>query len=142
SNWYELGTVAAAGNAGVATKYQFADNKAAAINYYRLRIVDNDGRYIYSNVIVVRAQDINTNISLFPNPAVNNVNITIGRGLAQHGFTLNIINHNGQMVARKQVIDGTSTLSLDVSHLKSGNYTLDILFANGVREAHKLVIAK
>ena len=144
SNWQQIGSLPAAGFSGVATKYQFVDGAVATINYYRLKTVDLDGKFNYSNTLVIRSKNTAVNVSLFPNPAVNSVNITINHSLAQQGFTINLLNHNGQLMARRQIADGTNTntLSLDLSNYKTGTYTLDILFSGGTREAHKLTIVK
>jgi len=142
SNWQEIGTVAAAGFSGMATNYQFSDDKAAEVNYYRIKMVDNDGKYSYTTTLTVRSQNRAVNVSLFPNPTSSSVNISIGQGLAQQGFTIHVMNHNGQVLARRQILDGTSALSFDVSGYKSGTYTVEIIFANGVRDTHKLVVIR
>ncbi|HTE13122.1 MAG TPA: T9SS type A sorting domain-containing protein [Chitinophagaceae bacterium] len=144
SNWQQIGSLPAAGFSGVATKYQFVDGAAATINYYRLKTVDLDGKFNYSNTLVIRSKNTAVNVSVFPNPAVNSVNITISHSLAQQGLTINLLNHNGQLMTRRQIADGsnTNTLSLDLSNYKTGTYTLDILFSGGTREAHKLTIVK
>ncbi|MFT3932898.1 MAG: hypothetical protein QM726_04715 [Chitinophagaceae bacterium] len=142
TNWQAVGTLAAAGYSATTSQYQFTDDKPAAVNYYRLKMVDNDGRVTYSNILVVRSQNKGVNVSLFPNPAVNNVNISIGQQLAQQGFTIRVMNQKGQLIIRRQIAEGVSTLSFDVSSFKTGTYTMDIQFTGGVRESHQLVIVK
>jgi hypothetical protein len=140
--WQSIGSIAAAGSVSVPKNYQFTDTKGADINYYRLKIIDINGSASYSSVLAVKLNDAATNISVFPNPAVNSVNIGVGRIPATHGFTLNIFNPNGQRVTSQQVAAGTNVLSLDISHFASGNYTIDIKFADGTSETRKLMITK
>ena len=142
SSWQQIGLVAAAGFSTVATKYQFVDGSASAVNFYRLSMIDLDGKVTHSNTLVIRLQAPLVNISLFPNPAVNSVNISMNNTLAQQPFTLNLLNHNGQVLARRQIAGGASVLSFDLTAYKTGSYTLDIQFADGTREAHKLAIVK
>lgn len=141
-NWQEIGTVAAVGNATMATKYQFTDDKPAEVNYYRLKMIDIDGRVRYSGTLVMRSQTRGANISLFPNPAVNSVNISIGQNLVKQGFTIHVLNHNGQVVSVRQIAEGVSALAFDVSRLQTGTYTMNIQFTGGVRESHKLVVVR
>lgn len=142
TNWQEIGSVPANGFSGVATNYQFSDSKATEVNFYRIKVIDNDGKYKYTNTLTVRTLNKDINVSIFPNPAVNSVNISIGQQLAKQGFTVHVMNHNGQLISRRQVVEGTSALSFDVSTFKTGTYTFDIQFTGGTRESHKLVIVK
>ena len=140
--WQSIGSVAAAGSVSVPKNYQFTDTKGADINYYRLKIIDINGSASYSSVLAVKLNDVATNVSVFPNPAVNSVNIGVGRIPASHGFTLSIFNPGGQRVTTQQVAAGTNVLSLDISHYAAGNYTIDIKFADGTSETRKLMISK
>jgi len=143
SSWAPVGTVPAKGNAsGVATNYQFEDNNAPAISYYRIRIVDVDGKTTFTGTLVTRLKSSDINVSVFPNPAVNSVNISIGNNLSQQGFTINVLNHMGQLVARRQIGAGTSVVSFDLTNYQTGTYTFDMHFTGGTREAHKLVVTK
>ncbi|MEO5681235.1 MAG: T9SS type A sorting domain-containing protein [Chitinophagaceae bacterium] len=142
SAWQPAGIVAAHGFSGIPISYQFTDEAASAINYYRLKMVDYDGKSSYSGTLVVRLKNTNVNVSVFPNPAVNTVNISVGQNLAQQGFTVRLLNQNGQLLVSRKIAEGSSVLSFDVSSFKTGNYTLDMLFAGGTREIHKLAIVK
>ncbi|NJO91260.1 MAG: T9SS type A sorting domain-containing protein [Chloroflexia bacterium] len=64
-------------------------------------------------------------VDIFPNPAINKLNITL-KGV-QKAF-MRLININGQ-VALKKNLNQTSTV-LDVTNLKKGNYFVEIRSAN------------
>jgi hypothetical protein len=50
--------------------YQFADNQASGVNYYRLKMVDLDGKYNYSNTISIENYMGKTNVgNFYPNPS-------------------------------------------------------------------------
>ncbi len=52
SNWIKIGSIQSSGNASGTNNYSFSDNiPAKGINYYRLKIIDADGKYIYSQII-------------------------------------------------------------------------------------------
>jgi len=139
SSWQQIGTMAIN---ETDNKYAYTDAAAGDVNYYRLRMIDIDGKTTYSEILVVRLKNLTSNISLFPNPASHNVNITVGRDLSQQSFTINLFNHFGQLVAQRRIAGGTSVLSFDVSNYIAGNYSMDILFSGGTRETHKLLIVK
>jgi len=53
----EIGTIQGAGNSNSVLEYQFIDdNLTEPVNYYRLKQTDFDGKYTYSNVIVLSNQ--------------------------------------------------------------------------------------
>lgn len=60
-------------------KYELSDNfPNSGINYYRLKMVDKDGKSEYSATVKIMMPSATTaKISCFPNPAVNYVNINI-----------------------------------------------------------------
>jgi hypothetical protein len=57
------------GGVNVATSYTYSDYAPIqGKNYYRLKSIDLDGSYEYSNVIMVYTSASNSNIKLYPNP--------------------------------------------------------------------------
>ncbi|MCO6497971.1 MAG: T9SS type A sorting domain-containing protein [Chitinophagaceae bacterium] len=49
-----IGRVNAAGNSNTVKEYSLADNRLSELNYYRLKMVDKDGKYEYSNTLLLR----------------------------------------------------------------------------------------
>lgn len=76
-----IGKVKAVGNSNKSVNYQFTDVyafKTAKVVYYRLRMVDADGTFEYSNKIVVSSIDTkNGNISIYPNPFAKELSINL-----------------------------------------------------------------
>jgi hypothetical protein len=89
STFEEIGVVGAKGNSSVLASYNFNDFTPVlgANNYYRLKAVDKDGKFEYSNIQIV-SFDENTekNISIatnvYPMPADDHVNLTIGQDVS------------------------------------------------------------
>ena len=108
--------------------------KTKTVVYYRLKQVDNDGKYTYTNTLVVRlkAKD-GVVIQTSPNPFTETLNVRFTateNGAAQ----INIINSNGQQVFSKQsdITKGYVTLQLNgLSRLAPGMYVAT-LSVNGV----------
>lgn len=69
--WINIGSVQAAGNSNIPRTYTFSDiHPAIGDNYYRLKMMDLDGSFKYSNVINIPVSEVPNNgfISIFPNP--------------------------------------------------------------------------
>lgn len=89
STYKEVGVVNAKGNSSVTSSYTFNDLSPvlATNNYYRLKAVDKDGKFEYSNIQIVSFEDnvekntaIATNI--YPMPAEDHVMLTIGNDVS------------------------------------------------------------
>ena len=78
-----IGNVTANGrnNTGGSFNYSFTDNDAINQSsqrlYYRLKMVDIDGSYKYSNIISVSFPLITGKLSIAPNPVLTEVKVTI-----------------------------------------------------------------
>ena len=75
-------------------------------------------------VLSVDEQDFDANISLFPNPAQNQMNISLG-GQSSTAVEVRVFNIRGQEVIAPQQMRGTS-LSVDISALSSGMYLVQL----------------
>jgi hypothetical protein len=142
STWTTLGTVAAHGNSSLPINYSYTDAKPAqGTNEYRLEMVDKDGSYKYSTVQSVRIGLI-TSVSVYPNPARDYVNITLG-GNSNENMIIRLFNESGQMLQEKNVSNaGGTTVPLSVSSYPEGNYIILVTGADGSRQINKLLIAK
>ena len=62
---------------GTISNYSFTDhNPAATVNYYRLKIVDKDASFQYSEIRKVD-NSVNFSAVIYPNPAKNNLDLKI-----------------------------------------------------------------
>ncbi|HEY8734545.1 MAG TPA: T9SS type A sorting domain-containing protein [Puia sp.] len=101
--------------------YSFIDHtKMNGARYYRLKIVDKDGKYTYSKVLFIGSVQTGT-ISITPTLVYGSVNVS----LPVPGPTqVSIYNTYGQLV--KTLITGTEVFSIDVSRLSRGEYFLQV----------------
>jgi hypothetical protein len=100
--------------------------------FYRLKMVDIDGKYSYSNVLLVKTK-LQQALRLSPNPAKGFVTVS---GLAQPGI-ITIFNTSGKLVLSSP--SRTNTASLNISKLSSGLYY--VRFSDGKNISHqKLVV--
>lgn len=112
-----IGQLAASGK----EKYIFHDVAITGdVVYYRIRIAGLAGDIKYTDIVAVRKNG-DKQVSLYPNPVVNSFNIT---GLT-NTVAYRIINAAGQVVLQQRT--SASSMSIDVSGLQGGLYTVEIL---------------
>ncbi|HXB92840.1 MAG TPA: T9SS type A sorting domain-containing protein, partial [Puia sp.] len=142
ASWTDIGTVKAKGNSALPTDYTFTDeHPAAGINYYRLRMEDLDNTYQYTQVVVIRTSIV-SNISFFPNPARDFVNVSLGQTTGAT-VTVRLINQSGQVLQERQAEAGSNTiLSFPVQRYAAGLYILSVSSSDGFRESSKLLISR
>ena len=132
-----IGTVEAHGNSATTTDYTFIDNNPLkGNNYYRLKMVDADGRFTYSKIIVLNFGSTLT-VHISPNPAHGTANLFVGN--ANEAFSVRITDLNGQTVKQFQTIPGTANIPLDVSSLAKGIYTVKVISATATTTQKLLV---
>lgn len=131
-NFNTIGTVAAKGLG----EYRFIDNKLQAIIntniYYRLQIVDKDGKITYSTIkwIQIKGDAASSVVSIYPNP-------TKGKFTIQTGEMKEIIITNvlGKIV--KQFKVNSEQL---IANLETGVYMVKCIMTNGEIKTEKLVV--
>ena len=78
-NFNFIGKVNAKGNTSTESNYNFTDNAPAkGFNYYRLKQVDRDGRFIYTVARVLNFDDLDAGfVKYYPNPTNGILNIEL-----------------------------------------------------------------
>ncbi|RYY39690.1 MAG: hypothetical protein EOO08_10345 [Chitinophagaceae bacterium] len=144
-NFAQVGFVNGRGLAAV-QRYNYTDD-LGGINaprvYYRLKQLDLNGAFEYSNVVTLNlgAQGIEPGVTLLTNPVRSQVRVQVRTAAATNaGFVL--VDAGGRVVYRKQqaLPGGTTALSLDVpALLTSGVYYLITEF-DGNRFSNKVLV--
>jgi hypothetical protein len=113
--------------------YQFVDtNPLSGVNYYRLKQVDFDGAFSYSNIIAVNTPVLDKSFSVFPNPAQERLQIQYNN-LTQEAFIeAELYNGLGQLVKSQKYNTqaGGQVLNFDLNELANGAYLLRIYTQN------------
>jgi hypothetical protein len=73
-NFETIGFVKGAGNTNTITKYSYQDNYQSN-TFYRLKQIDFDGKFEFTDIVVVKDMEIEIEIQLTPNPFTNNIEI-------------------------------------------------------------------
>jgi Secretion system C-terminal sorting domain/Right handed beta helix region len=118
-NWEKINVLAAINSTGT-HNYSCVHIQLSPVNYYRLKMIDMDGKFTYSQVLRIDLGE-NKTLSIYPSPAKNNITVTLP--LAGQAL-ISIINSKGQVVLQKTV--NVSATTLDVSTLPAGVYTMQV----------------
>ncbi len=124
------GKVFANGNSSRLIAYKFDDAKAAAgVNYYRLRMVDNNGYFEYSNIISLTVNIKGLFVTgAYPSPFTDKVNISISSENATRA-DIRLYDITGRVLAIKNAVvnKGITTISLDnLGNLTKGMYVVEV----------------
>ncbi|TLV03107.1 metallophosphoesterase [Dyadobacter luticola] len=124
----EVGLIQAVGNSSKDITYSFIDSLAATFPvdrfYYRLKQVDEDGRFMYSQMIVVK---LNTdfpafNLQLMPNPANgNDITLMLSASEKVNG-TLEVYDISGKQIFKEALSITQSTKLPFRKVLQPGTY--------------------
>ena len=146
SNWEKVGFVQGAGNSNSPKEYSFTDkNLTGGTKFvYRLKQIDNDGRYQYSKEVEVEV--IPKQFALYqnyPNPFNPVTEIKYNLPEASR-VVLNVYNIIGQQVAslvNGNIDAGFHSVTFDGSNLPSGTYIYRLQTGNFV-QTKKMVLLK
>lgn len=86
--------------------------------YYRLKMVDNDGRATYSDIIRL-SQSSNGGISIYPDPAKDHINVSVAKA-----GSISIYNASGKLVKTQALQAGINRI--EVSALSTGIYYANV----------------
>ncbi|MEM6345995.1 MAG: T9SS type A sorting domain-containing protein, partial [Bacteroidota bacterium] len=125
----EIGQTKSAGTTRLEQEYRFTDYKAIyqgpAELYYRIRQVDVDGSFSYSNTVAINPERLGENLNLFlaPNPADRQVELLMQSG-ASESLQISVVNSLGQAVYSKILPQAheTERLAINLQNWASGIY--------------------
>lgn len=121
STFTSIGSVTAKNAAGQ-FDYTFIDaNPVNGVVYYRLKIIDRDGTFRYSNTVMVITRE-EGKVSVYPNPAVNLITLTHAR--ANDNASFEVYTLDGKKVMSKGLSLNAIQTSVNVSMLPPGIYMI------------------
>lgn len=139
-DFVKISTVAAKNSGQMVTDYSFIDNLVnynKTLIYYKLKMLDKDGRFTYSSVIRLNINDSRNSLSIYPNPARNDLSVSFKSEII--GQTLiKIIDKTGRILLTSKipVVKGNNTVRLpDIGVLPSGSYILEVQTPTGAANA-------
>lgn len=123
ANYYTIGEVAGRNLAN----YSFTDNNLPKANtvFYRLKMIDIDGKFSNSKIVSVRIANNFSNALVYPNPTRGKLIVKLQQPLTETSQLL-IADLSGRIVMQQQVTGGQKDINLTVSQLPAGRYFIKI----------------
>jgi Secretion system C-terminal sorting domain len=113
-----------------AKSYSFKHSPAAGTIFYRLRMVDIDGRFSYSKVVAVTSVCNKIIITAYPNPVTDKLTVNILNIPAQEIPSAALYDMTGRLIFKKQFASGSNTV--DMQAMLPGVYKLVLTTENEV----------
>lgn len=132
-NFENIGNVTASNK----NNYSFNVNNSNNLKqYFRLKLIDKDGSFSYSNIVLVKLND-KTELSLYPNPAKGFVSINVNKITPNTYLVLN--DFNGRII--NKILLTESITNFSTSNLASGLYTAQLIENNQIIKTIPFIIA-
>lgn len=123
--WVEISNLAARGNSSSRSTYSHLDLQPVnGYNYYRLKQVDINGQIVYSEIARLNNL-IRKNLSVFPNPVANIVQL-YGKEQFKAGQTIQVIDAKGTKI-KMITPTGGNRLQIDLSGYSAGLYLIQLI---------------
>lgn len=141
---YELiSTVPSRGNSTSNNEYSFFDNAIFDRTYYRLKVIDNDGTYKYSNTVMILNTAGQTTVvnNIYPNPVEESVFIDLNSTTDQR-IDVVVRDITGKQLYTEMfvLIEGSQIINLDMKGFGNGVYFIDMKAEkSSSKTVHKLI---
>jgi hypothetical protein len=121
-------------------KYQYLDHapRLGATYYYRLKMIDLDGRFAWSKIVAARPEKAAVTVTVFPNPATDEIAVTCSEPMSG----IKLINNAGITVLNRPTESETGNQKLNVQGYRTGIYQLRIDLKDGTVVVRKIILIK
>lgn len=139
--WGTIGFVGGNNNTNTVSEYEFIDFRPlSGLNYYRLKQLDLNGQFEYSNIITIRITGPNFPFTFFPSPVNKDLNLIINSNLAEQG-TVNIFEFSGKKLISlsPNFEKGENKITLNLSSLEAGIYFIQVTIGNEILHPEKFI---
>jgi len=103
-----------------ASQYSFTDQMVSGKTWYRIKSVDQDGRYKYSSIIIYNSGDSRVEIKAFPLPVQQELTLQHPAATASSRIMVHAV--DGRLVKSVKTNAGTQQTIIDCSQLVKGTY--------------------
>jgi len=132
TNFQEIATQAGNGTTELVQNYSFLHREVEnGLHYYRLKQVDFDGKFEYSNIVTATIKRSNDDVILTPNPT-SNVILIQTKTPYERNADFRILNMQGQEVLTSVLQAGDTDMELNIADFPVGIYYLQLFVDNEV----------
>ena len=140
-DWVTVGYVAAKNNNSSTKQYTINDNPLSGTNYYRLKSISKDSKYVYSEIKTINFdRNLVKDITFYPNPVKDRLVVSVNK-IDTKTATLTLVGLDGKVLKSIQLNDQNSfsNVTIDVSNLSKGMYLLQLNDGN-FKNTQKVII--
>ena len=123
-NWNTIDFVKGLGTTNEVNQYDFIDDfPFLEKSYYRLKQIDFDGAFEYSNVIAINYDSSKRNITVFPNPSNGMINLQIDNP-SEKNVKIQILNNLGAKIWESELAVNEYNLNRKIEIEENGIYLI------------------
>lgn len=128
----KIAAIQAKGTASGQAAYSFIHrNMSSPTNYYRLKMVNKDASFTYSNIVFIKGSDINVSVDhIYPNPFTDELTVNVS-SQAKMNATLTLTDMDGRQVRKLPVTVNPGFNSFSLQNLHVLGYASYILSVKG-----------
>ena len=139
TDFKKIATIAPKNNSSSRNSYDLTDHdlssvRSSGVFYYRIKQIDKDSKFIYSDVKSVRLNSKGIVIGVYPNPVKGTAKLTVD--MEQEAIaTVSITDASGKQVQTLQVplFKGANNKDINMTSLAAGSYILKVQTATEVK---------
>jgi len=141
--WSPVGKVAAAGTKTTTSNYGLNDDIRAVNSdnmYYRLRMVDMDGSYSYSNTLVFYPGSENTSfVKVYPTAVSKGEDVTVVFSDSYVAGQVAVFNSVGQLISKSNIAS-SGKMTIGTTDLATGVYFVKLISASSSTDIARFII--
>lgn len=140
-DFHEIGRIEGRNNANLREDYEYLHkNVTAVVTWYRIRQVDKDGQYSFSEVIRLTSNAAWVNSVIFRNPVTNQLRLSIQSAAAKPVY-LEILSIDGKLIYRRahSLNMGSNTININLAGHAKGIYSLKVRDDQGKTKAYQFL---
>jgi hypothetical protein len=124
-NFIKIGEVTAAGNSSTAKNYLYNHtNPVNGFNYYRIKQIDNNGSFKYSEIVTILKKDNLTSVIVAPNPVKDILHIVEPNN--RFVLSAEVYSLDGKRILQKNINTDVQVFSILVNNLPAAQYILKV----------------
>lgn len=137
TSFVKVGEVAVNGDGSYRTSFQLTPALETQSLVVRVKSVDHEGRYIYSQPQTISGICENNNpwvLNVYPNPATNVKAVTISatQGMFNGKYKVNLMDMQGQLIqSRQMTLDRVTNFRYEFGHIAGGKYVIEVVNFDG-----------
>lgn len=131
----KLATVPSKGDNSIGATYTYYDAAPnSGNNFYRIKAIGKSGNAQYSKMVNVPLSNLNSGLTIYPNPIIGNTVTLQMTSLDKGNYTLHLINSLGQQLLNTSIVytGGTAVQNIPLgASLPKGIYQMQLVDVNG-----------